>query len=140
MDIKKPLSRNKVTITKDELKTFIQDVLVKHKKNYLENFNNDIDFTVDYWINHYDNDIDLIQGMHDHSVMLWEDFYSGLRDSIGYDGVIAWNKAEGTQAIVFNSNQIKDIFNRKPTKSADIRYALEEDSEGNYAKYIVMEI
>lgn len=132
LDIKKPLSRNKITISKNELKTFIQDVVVKYKKNYLQDFNGDIDSAVDYWFKNYDNDVDLIQKLHENTLMFWEDFYSGLRDTIGYDGVIAWNKAEGTQAIVFNSNQIKEIFNYKPTKNPDIRYSLSKDNKGNF--------
>lgn len=131
LDIKKPLSRNKITITNAELKKFIKDVLVKNKKNYLEDYGNDIDYAVEYWTKRYDNDVELIQAFHDNSLMDWDDFYGQLRDSIGYDGIIAWNKAEGTQAIVFNSNQIKDVFNYKPTKSDDMRFAIDENIDAD---------
>ena len=44
--------------------------------------------------------------------------------SMGYDGVIYKN---GTEVLVFNSNQIKNIDNTNPTSDADIRYSLTPD-------------
>lgn len=66
------------------------------------------------------------------------DFGKWLREN--YDGVIVNKPAtdqpdvnmKGKFYIAFKSNQIKDIKNTQPTKSADIRYALPEvDSDGN---------
>ena len=59
----------------------------------------------------------------------------------GYDGVIFKNIVDigayggdyrnpATVAVAFNSNQIKSVANATPTKDADIRYSLSEDSEG----------
>ena len=70
------------------------------------------------------NDADIIEDIYVTSRMEFDEFHNGLTETMGYDGLIAWNKAEGTQAIVFRSNQAKDIFNFKPTESADIRYSL----------------
>lgn len=44
----------------------------------------------------------------------------------GYDGIIA----EG-EFVVFNSNQVKNVDNAKPTESKDIRYSLSEDTDVN---------
>lgn len=58
----------------------------------------------------------------------------------GYDGVIFKNivdnggyslsDASSTVYVVFNSNQIKSIYNEHPTENPDIRYSRKEDSEG----------
>jgi len=58
----------------------------------------------------------------------------------GYDGVIFNNivdnggyslsDASSTVYVVFNSNQIKSIYNEHPTGNPDIRYSMKEDSEG----------
>lgn len=54
--------------------------------------------------------------------------------SLGYDGVVYENQFEaedigGLSYIAFNSNQIKNIDNTKPTDSPDIRYSI-SDSDG----------
>ena len=66
----------------------------------------------------------MIEDIYVTSRMDFDEFHNGLTDLLGYDGIIAWNKAEGTQAVVFRSNQAKDIFNFKPTKNADVRYSV----------------
>lgn len=54
----------------------------------------------------------------------------------GYDGVIfndimdmgteAWEEEYSTVAVVFDSNQVKDIYNENPTTNPDIRYSLKD--------------
>ena len=56
----------------------------------------------------------------------------------GYDGVII-NNGDSKNYVVFNSNQIKNVDNTKPTSNPDIRYSLSEsgkmvDNKGNEVK------
>ncbi len=54
--------------------------------------------------------------------------------SMGYDGVIAVDEdsPEYTEYLVFDSNQIKRIDNKKPTESADVRYSIKIDDDQVY--------
>lgn len=140
LNIEKPLSRNKHEITKQQLKRFIGTVVDSKGDDYLSNYgdvysegyNNVLDKAVNNLFEHESNDADMIEEIYISSRMDFDEFHDGLTKQLGYDGIIAWNKAEGTQAIVFKSNQIKDIFNYKPTKSNDIRFSIsdETDSDG----------
>ena len=50
----------------------------------------------------------------------------------GYDGV--WEKGlngDVYQVVAYAENQIKNVDNAKPTDSADVRYSLSEDNDGN---------
>ena len=131
LDIKKPLSRNKHEITKEELKTFIRKVVDSNGEDFLSNYGDVysvgydklLNDTVNKLFDYNTNDVDMIEDIYITSRMDFDEFHDGLTDTLGYDGVIAWNKAEGTQAIVFRSNQVKEIFNFKPTKSKDIRFS-----------------
>ena len=54
------------------------------------------------------------------------EYYSLLRETLGYDGIKANNKTNGEDGnywIAFNSNQIKNIDNSNPTDNPDIRYS-----------------
>ena len=48
---------------------------------------------------------------------------------LGYDGVIDKYNNKIEEAVVFNSNQIKNVDNTKPTSNPDIRYSLSEDTD-----------
>ena len=48
---------------------------------------------------------------------------------LGYDGVIDKYNNKIEEAVVFNSNQIKNVDNTKPTSNPDIRYSLSEDGK-----------
>ncbi|MBR2377439.1 MAG: hypothetical protein IKA85_06720 [Clostridia bacterium] len=131
LDIKKPLSRNKHDITKEQLKTFIKKVVDSNGEDFLSNYGDVysvgydklLNDTVNKLFEYNTNDVDMIEDIYITSRMDFDEFHNGLTDTLGYDGVIAWNKAEGTQAIVFRSNQVKEIFNFKPTESNDIRFS-----------------
>ena len=135
LNIKKPLSRSKHEITKQELKRFIKGVVDSTGEDYLSNYgdvysegyDNVLNKAVNQVYDYNSNDADMIEDIYITSRMDFDEFHDGLTDMLGYDGIIAWNKAEGTQAIVFKSNQIKDIFNTKPTTSADIRYSKKDN-------------
>lgn len=141
LKIEKPLSRSKHEITKTELKKFISMVVDKTGDDFLSNYgdvysegyNVVLNNAVDSLFEYESNDADMIEEIYVSSRMDFDKFHNGLTKLLGYDGIIAWGKMEGTQAIVFNSNQIKDIFNYKPTEDSDIRYSVsdETDSDGN---------
>lgn len=133
LNIEKPLSRNKITMTKEDLKRFIREVVDMDGDDFLSNYGDVyslgyeklLDKTVNKLYDYHTNEADLIEDIYVTSRMDFDDFHNGLTDLLGYDGIIAWNKAEGTQAVVFRSNQAKDIFNFNPTKNEDIRYSLD---------------
>ena len=143
LNIEKPLSRNKKTITKDQLKTFISKVVDSNGEDYLSNYGDVyslgydklLDKVVNQLYDYNTNDADLIEDVYITSRMDFDEFHDGLTDTLGYDGIIAWNKAEGTQAVVFKSNQVKEIFNFAPTKSKDIRFS-QTKSEGQVQKQV----
>ncbi|MCI7207778.1 MAG: hypothetical protein MSA15_17505 [Clostridium sp.] len=57
-----------------------------------------------------------------------------IADNTIYDGLIAKLNVQGDEIeyAVFNSNQIKDVDNTKPTTNADIRYMLSDDDLNKY--------
>ena len=57
-----------------------------------------------------------------------------IADNTIYDGLIAKLNVQGDEIeyAVFNSNQIKDVDNTKPTNNADIRYMLSDDDLNKY--------
>ena len=66
-----------------------------------------------------------------------EEIQAGIESNMGYDGIthigggrVNANGERHQVYIAFQPEQIKNIDNRKPTSSADIRYSLSEDSEG----------
>lgn len=132
LNIEKPLSRSKITMTKEDLKRFIREVVDTNGEDYLSNYGDVyslgyeklLDKTVNKLYDYHTNDADMIEDIYVTSRMDFDEFHNDLTDLLGYDGIIAWNKAEGTQAVAFRSNQAKDIFNFKPTKSDDVRYSV----------------
>ena len=136
LNIEKPLSRNKITMTKEDLKRFIREVVDMDGDDFLSNYGDVyslgyeklLDKTVNKLYDYHTNEADMIEDIYVTSRMDFDDFHNGLTDLLGYDGIIAWNKAEGTQAVVFRSNQAKDIFNFNPTKNEDIRYSLDVEA------------
>lgn len=133
LNIEKPLSRSKHEITKKDLRAFISTVVDATGDDYLSNYGDVyregydkvITKAVDRLYESNTNDADMIEEIYVTSRMDYDEFHDGLTDMLGYDGIIAWNKSEGTQAVVFRSNQAKDIFNFAPTEDSDIRFALQ---------------
>lgn len=131
LNIKKPMSRNKVTVSKEKLREFMSTLInpteSSERYKYPLRYDNarELDAAINNLLSEHDNDVDLFTALYDNSLLLFEEFYGQLTDILGYDGVIAWNKAEGTQAVTFKSNQSKIIFNTKPTESPDIRFSKE---------------
>lgn len=115
-NITKPLNNLKITIPKETIEKFL-----------LYNNINNINLKEIY--SKSSSDADLIENIYQASKLKFNDFFFRLKKNLGYDGVIFWNRAEGTIAIVFNSNQIKDVTNMSPTESRDIRYKLEDNGD-----------
>lgn len=140
VNIKKPLSDTKKTLPKNELKTFIRKVVDPTGDDWLSNYgdvysegyekvlNNALEKVYEY----NSSDSDIIEEIFVDSRMEYKDFYPKLTELLGYDGVIFWNRSEGTIALAFNSNQIKDISNANPTEDEDIRYRRTENQEEYY--------
>ena len=138
LNIEKPLSRTKHEISKLELRKFISSLdntgndIIKNTVGYgkfaVSSYNNVLNETVDKLFEMHYNDAEMIEEMYEESKMSFDKFHDKLTKQLGYDGIIAWNKAEGTQAVVFKSSQIKDIFNYKPTQDNDIRYSVNDDT------------
>ena len=134
LNIEKPLSRNSHTFTKSDLKRFIKEVVDAEGDDYLSNYGDVyrlgydklLNTAVDKVYDYNSNDVDIIEDIYVTSRMDFDEFHDGLTKVLGYDGIIAWNKAEGTQAVIFKSNQAKDIFNFNPTSSSDIRFSRKE--------------
>lgn len=62
----------------------------------------------------------------------WGNGLNQLARESGFDGIIApiYNsESEGLEYIAFNSNQIKNVDNTKPTNNPDIRYSLSESKQ-----------
>lgn len=97
-----------------------------------ESYDSILDKYADAVTKYNDSDWQIIsQIYHDQKDVPYEEFFKAVKEDFGYDGYVAWNMAEGTIAVAFESNQIKDIANMKPTTSDDIRYSRDLDSDGN---------
>lgn len=122
LDIKKPMKYGKTTITKNEYKKFVEAIDKKTNGVYLEDYDGIENALMEY--EYGGDDIDLINAIHNASGLSWNEIYSLLRETIGYDGIISekgfLNENE-TIYVVFNSNQIKNVDNLNPTSNEDIR-------------------
>ena len=121
LDIQKPLSESGITISKEEIKTIIRDLILPDYPNFLGTAT--LDEMASEYLRQHTNDMEIIDELYYDSMLSYDDYYAMLPYVVGYDGKIFWNHAEGTIAIVFNSNQIKDVRNYAPTESPDIRYS-----------------
>ncbi len=139
LNIKKPVSLYKLSISKSEWGTFLQ-YANKHLDEYISpNEWQGNRLFVDSELNqysHYNSDVELIRqfinGISAGNQTITEAYLKMLTDSIGYDGVFL----NGSLAVAFNPNQIKLTTNKKPTINSDIRYALDENAESRRNKPI----
>lgn len=147
LNITKPLSVNKITITKNQVAKLIRSI-DSDGYNYLsawgdvdyEGFENVLKTALDKEFSYNENDVDLIHSIRNAGGFDFIPFYDALRKTTGYDGIIQTFEGDteaknlkGTVLVVFNPNQIKEITNENPTSSDDIRYAL---SKGQLKKEI----
>ena len=125
IDIKKPISLEKKEITKADLKKFIDEYDKRERalydgegSGYLDNVgdinykgrNKVLDEAVELEYNGSNNDVDIIHSIVNSSGGDNEFAYSVLKDTLGYDGIIAKNPSWGkgqTITVAFSPDQIK---------------------------------
>ena len=128
LDIEKPMSYGKTTMTKAEYAKFIKAIDKETQGNYLLDYDGIQNALMEY--DYGGDDIDLVSAVQSSSGLTWEKTFEILRKSIGYDGVISekgFLNNDETLYVAFNSNQIKNIDNKTPTGNADIRYLKKTD-------------
>lgn len=135
LDIQKPMSYGKTTMTKGEYQSFIEAVNSETNGSYLEDYDGIENALMEY--DYGGDDIDLVSAVHNASGLTWDKTFEILRNSTGFDGIISekgfLNKDE-TIYVAFNSNQIKNVDNTNPTINNDTRYS--KFSNGDYQKFL----
>lgn len=123
LDIEKPMSYGKTTMTKDEYAKFIKAIDKETHGNYLLDYDGIQNALMEY--DYGGDDIDLVSAVQSSSGLTWKKTFELLRKTIGYDGIISekgFLNNDETLYVAFNSNQIKNIDNKTPTGNEDIRY------------------
>lgn len=144
LNITNPASERTLSITKDQVKDFVKKHIDSNAEygtlsnwgdvnstSYDKILNKFVDSIFEY---SYPSDYDLIEQLyHEQTDLEFDDFFKAINEDWGFDGYLFKNRAEGTIAVAWFSNQIKDISNVAPTKNDDIRFSLsdEVDSDGN---------
>lgn len=139
LSIKKPLNTSKLTMSRAQVRSFLS-ALSKYKTedgiNPLSDYADIDSYGVNSAINaalelEYDsnnNDVDIVHSIFNSiSGIELQDYYKILKNTLGYDGIIEHRDSENFY-IIFASNQAKDVTNTAPTQSADIRYAINPES------------
>lgn len=159
VDIQKPLSIGKTTMSENDYIKFVKAVndktngtlfadygdgekLTKNSKEYNDVVNQ---FKEEY---KYDgDDVDLVLSILNSANIKLEDGYRLLRNTIGYDGIIVPTnyKDNGkdipyTQYIPLTPEQIKNVDNISPTNNVDIRYLKSLTSQDSVSKINVNNI
>lgn len=136
-DIQKPLSYGKKTMSANEYIQFVEAVndatdgqlfgdysdgekITRDSSQYNEMIKQ---FKQDY--SYGGDDIDLVSEILNSANLSLKKGYKILRDTLGYDGVVSdkgYLTENGTVYVPFLSEQIKNIDNKKPTDSEDIRH------------------
>ena len=159
VDIEKPLSIGKTTISENDYIKFLKAVnkktdgglfadygdgekILENSKQYNEIVNQ---FRDEY--TYGGDDVDLVLSILNSANITLEDGYRLLKQTTGYDGIIVESdyRNEGktipyTQYIPLTPEQIKNVNNTNPTNSSDIRYSKEDNKawqqfvEDNYKK------
>lgn len=149
VDIQKPLSIGKTTITENDYIKFLEAVndktngglftdygdgekIQKNSKQYNEIINQ---FKEEY--KYGGDDVDLVLSILNSANITLEDGYRLLKNTLGYDGIIVETNYKNngdtipyTQYIPLIPEQIKNIDNTTPTDNPDIRY-LQKTSKQN---------
>ena len=136
LNIKKPLSLNKLTLTGREIEKLIRaidpdgDLLISNYENTgigypsKEWYEKGLKETVSTLMKN-NNDSDLVSeliNMTDYETL------SEISSILGYDGFIENDKYDNANVyVVFNSNQVKDVNNTSPSENEDIRFSLRDN-------------
>lgn len=153
LDIKKPASETKITMSKAKLAKLIQATCEMQAQEFVaeESYDNIDSALLDTWVSNYvntydaysmdsvykqvaesvfnscDNDVDIFAELTNGGAGT-ERVLSLARKVLGYDGII-YDNGNGThQFVSFESNQFKNLDNVKPTKSQDIRFSLKGEN------------
>lgn len=148
LDIKNPMSEERVTIKRSALVRLIKESCKEQAKSLVadEGYSSITEALPDTWVSNYvmtygmsmddvyrevadiiydssDNDVDIIAEMTNAGAGN-EATLRLTRKILGYDGVIYTNEAYGGhEFVIFESNQFKNIDNKTPTTNPDIRYS-----------------
>ena len=131
LDIKHPVSTTETTITKSQLKKFLQ--VVSENEDYgLDNYG--YDATVDSVLQSTYGKSDFLM-LYDISQTAIGDLVEAIElfnevNGTDFDGIIL-----DTETVIFNSEQAKLTSNEKPTTNPDIRYDL-DDTDTEYMKAV----
>ena len=138
IDIEKPLDADKKTITRNQLAKLIKNIdpdgngyLSNYGDVSYEGYSNVLEQALQNEYEYSDNDVDLVHSILNSAGLDYSEFYGKLRDVLGYDGIISPENGRGTFYIPFNSNQIKEITNLKPTNNDDVRFSLNKNVDKN---------
>lgn len=159
VDIQKPLSIGRTTMSKNDYIKFVKAVndktngtlfadygdgekLTKNSKEYNDVVNQ---FKEEY--KYGGDDVDLALSILNSANIKLEDGYRVLRNTTGYDGIIVPTnyKDNGkdipyTQYIPLTPEQIKNVDNTSPTNNVDIRYLKNSTSQDSVSKINVNNI
>lgn len=130
LDISKPMEIGKRTMTKNDFKKLVEAVNERTNGQVEADYGNINDALQVY--EYGGDDIDLVNELKNESGLSNAEYYSLLRETLGYDGIKANNKTNGEDGnywIAFNPNQIKNIDNSNPTDNPDIRYSIQRESK-----------
>lgn len=148
LDIKNPMSEERVTIKRSALVRLIKESCKEQAKSLAadEGYSSITEALPDTWVSNYvmtygmnmddvyrevadiiydssNNDVDIIAEMTNAGAGN-EATLRLTRKILGYDGVIYTNEAYGGhEFVIFESNQFKNIDNKTPTTNPDIRYS-----------------
>lgn len=135
LDIKKPMEIGKTTMSRVEFEKLVKEI------NKATNGIIEADYgNIESAVMEYDyggDDIDLANSLMNVSGLTIERFYKILRNTLGYDGIKANNQSNGKDGnyyLAFNSNQIKNVDNIRPTENSDIRYSLSDNKGRTLSK------
>ena len=141
LDIKKPLSDERVTMSRAEFKKFIREMdkqvdedgeplefLANYGDVSFEGLNAVVNTVMETEYDGSSSDVDMIHSIINGSGSM-ETVFKVLRETTGYDGIIVENPTWGgeqTIYITFHPEQIKNVTNKTPTTDPDIRFSLND--------------
>ena len=144
LDIKKPLSDTKVTMTKAQFKKFLTelnkqvdadgerlDILTNYGDVEWEGLNNVLNYAMELEYDGNDTDVDIVHSIIN-SCGNMEVVFDVLRKVTGYDGIIVKEAEWGgdqTIYVAFHPEQIKNVDNLNPTDDPDTRYHRSAEGE-----------
>lgn len=128
VNIEKPLNDRAKSMSKNELSKLIkvidstgEEFLSNYGDVYSEGYNEVLNKALNNLITYNSTDNDIIQDVYRFSGLEFEDFFDKLKNTLGYDGVV-FDRNEGIITLAFNSNQVKEVNNLKPTTSKLFKY------------------